>query len=576
MRWATAEWDRDQLVLFPQRLDDVVPAGHAVRLLGGILGSLDWSAWETRYKDVDCGRPPFSPRLLASIILYGLLVQIRAGRKLEEALFVRLDFRWLAGGTTVDHTTLCEFRRTHADALGDLFVQVGVVAQQTLLTPLCRLAFDGTRVRASNHRHRRLSPEKLQELQRELAEKYAALQKQADAEDAAGQESFDNHPEELSPEMADVKQRTASIQAALAELERIEQAGEDLPKRIPLTDPQSRISPNKEGGFAANYTPLAGVDVDSGLIVTADVIPGTDEEQHLVAAVEAVEANFGVQPQEVLADGLFATGSNLPKLEDKNVTLYSPPGVPKHNPALRDDPTQPVPADQYDRLPTKKIRGGKRRLDKAAFVYDQQSDRYLCPQGEPLTPEQTTTDRCKDGTEIKRTRYKADAETCAACPLKSLCLQGHSTRRQVSRDQFEPHRERLAKRMATDEGKQKYARRAAVGERPYAVIQQHFGVREFLLRGLDRVRMEWQWITIAFNLKKLMAALEARAGPAPRRQSPPEPPTPLTDPPPPRSGSVRGKGENHPANPLLQLIQQARQGADSAPRRRTHRSTSSS
>ena len=139
-----------------------------------------------------------------------------------------------------------------------------------------------------------------------------------------------------------------------------------------------------------------------------------------------------------------------------------------------------------------------------------------------LSPGQTTTDHRKDGTEIKRTRYKADPETCAACPLKQLCLQskstcrqGKSTCRQVSRDQFEPHRERLAKRMATDEGKQKYARRAAVGERPFAMIKQHFGVRQFLLRGLDRVRLEWTWITIAFNLKKLLAALEARTGPGP-------------------------------------------------------------
>ena len=71
MKWAAARWDRDQLVLFPQRLDDVIPAGHAVRLLDEILGSLDWSAWEKKYKDVDRGRPPYSPRLLASIILYG-------------------------------------------------------------------------------------------------------------------------------------------------------------------------------------------------------------------------------------------------------------------------------------------------------------------------------------------------------------------------------------------------------------------------------------------------------------------------------------------------------------------------
>ena len=260
---------------------------------------------------------------------------------------------------------------------------------------------------------------------------------------------------------------------------------------------------------------MAGVDVASGLVVTADVIPGTDEEQHLLAAVASVAENFGVTPEEVLADGLFATGSNLQKLDEKGVTLYSPVRLPQENPSLRDDPTQPVPADQYDNLPTNKVKGGTRQLDKAAFVYDAKSDVYFCPQGAPLTPQQTTTDHRKDGTEIKRVRYKADAKTCAACPLKRLCLQGKSSLRQISRDQFEPHRERLAQRMATDAGRKKYAPRAAVGERPFAAIKQFFGVRQFFLRSLGRVRLEWKWVTIAFNLKKLMAFLSARAGPDP-------------------------------------------------------------
>ena len=69
--------------------------------------------------------------------------------------------------------------------------------------------------------------------------------------------------------------------------------------------------------------------------------------------------------------------------------------------------------------------------------------------------------------------------------------------------------------MASEAGRARYARRAAVGERPFAVIKQHFGVRQFSLRGLERVRLEWKWITIAFNLKKLMSALAARAGPGP-------------------------------------------------------------
>lgn len=509
MRWA-AGLNRDELVMFPERLDEAIPAGHPVRLLDEVLAQLDWSVWEAEYKDVPQGRPPLHPRLMASVLLYGLLVQIRSSRKLEAALWDRIDFRWLAEDRKIDHTTLSEFRRRHPEALSDLFVKVGLVAQQAMLAPLKRMAYDGTRVKANNNRSRSLTPEQLREIQAELAGKFAAFQQQADLEDAAA-----SGQEELSEELLDVRRRMAEIDGALAELDRIEEAGEPTPKRIPLTDPGSRISPNKEGGFAANYTPLVGVDSETGLIITEDVIAGTDEEQHLVDAVRDVEEKFGVRPEEVQADALNSTGANLDALDEMDVTVYAPSGRPDpaDNPAVRDDLTQPVPADQHDGLPTKKVKGGGRQLDKAAFVYDEESDCYYCPQGRPLKPGQTTTDRRKDGTEIKRTRYKADPDDCAECPLKALCLNGKAKSRQISRDQFEQRREELAGRMATPEGQAIYAQRRAVGERPFAVIKEYFGLRQFLLRGLDRVRQEWKWATTAFNLKKLLHARQSRAGP---------------------------------------------------------------
>jgi transposase len=504
MKWA-AGLNRDELVMFPERLDEAVPAGRPVRLLDEVLRQLDWSMWEAEYKNVPYGRPPLHPRVMASVILYGLLGKIRSARDLEAALWERIDFRWLAEDRKIDHSTLSEFRRRHKEALSDLFVKVGMVAQQAMLAPLKRMAFDGTRVKANNNRNRSLTPEKLREIAAELAEKFAAFHLQAELEDAA-----DAGREELSEELRDAQRRWGQIEGALAELDRIKEAGEPTPKRIPLTDPSSRISPNKEGGFAANYTPLVGVDSETGLILTEDVIAGTDEEQHLVDAVQDVEEKFGVRPEEVQVDALNSTGANLDALGEMDVTVYAPSGQPADNPAVRDDLTQPVPADQHDRLPTKKVKGGGQQLDKAAFIYDEELDCYYCPQGRPLNPGQTTTDRRKDGTEIKRTRYKADPVDCADCPLKALCLNGKAKSRQISRDQFEARREELARRMETPEAQAIYAQRRSVGERPFAVIKEYFGVRRFLLRGLDRVRQEWKWVTIAFNLKKL---IQSRAGP---------------------------------------------------------------
>jgi hypothetical protein len=117
------------------------------------------------------------------------------------------------------------------------------------------LAFDGTRIKASNHRHRSLTPDRtnrpcrLRAIEAELAEKFAAFERQAGVEDAAACAS-----EDLPAELRDLQRRAAQIEGALAELDRLQQAGEPRPQRIPLTDPESRITPNKEGGFAPNDT----------------------------------------------------------------------------------------------------------------------------------------------------------------------------------------------------------------------------------------------------------------------------------------------------------------------------------
>ena len=129
MDWARAPQKRDQIVLFPTRLDEAIGQDHHVRLLDDILSRLDWTKWESSY-DLRRGQPPIHPRILAGVILYGLLVRTRSSRALEEALYVRLDFRWLVEGRSIDHTTISEFRRKNAAAIKDTFVQIGMVARE--------------------------------------------------------------------------------------------------------------------------------------------------------------------------------------------------------------------------------------------------------------------------------------------------------------------------------------------------------------------------------------------------------------------------------------------------------------
>ena len=105
MRFAQVKLARDQLVLFLERLNRSVDADHDVRLVDKTLQSVDFSEWEARC-ELTKGQPPIHPRAVAGVIRHGLLCRNRSSHTLEEALQVRLDFRWLVEGRQIDHSSV--------------------------------------------------------------------------------------------------------------------------------------------------------------------------------------------------------------------------------------------------------------------------------------------------------------------------------------------------------------------------------------------------------------------------------------------------------------------------------------
>lgn len=507
MDWMPAVESRDQLVLFPRRLDDVLPEQHPARLLVEILEGLDWSDWEAEFSRRGPGRPPFHPSVLASVLIYGLLNRIRASRQLEEAVFVRLDFRWIVEGRSIDHSTLSEFRRKYGDHLRKLFVRIGLVARAAGLLKLEELAFDGTKVRANNSRSAKQKTSELRRLRDELQKKYDESAAEAERLD---REAANNSPPDDSERRA-LKAQLEAIKRANEELDRIERDGETPPQRIPTTDPDSRVTKNKEGGFAPNYTPVVAVDTESGFVVATEMIANTDEKSVVAGALDTIKEDFNEAPKRVLADGIYGHGTLLEELDERKIDFYSPGKDLSNNPAIRDDPRQAVPEEQWDRLPYERKRK-RRQLSKDAFIYDAEEDVYYCPQGQPLNYTSTTRS-VVGGQESERRRYRSSEVVCAGCPLRQQCILSEKTqRRQVMRDQYEHLREKRDRLMNTPEGQETYARRRT-GERQFADIKQHMGLRQFLTRGMQTVHLEWLWALIAFNLKCLMSMKRARAGP---------------------------------------------------------------
>ena len=514
-RWAQPQVVREQMTLFQPTLDDMIPQDHEVRLLDEALRTLDWSAWEANYKRGGAGQPPIHPRVLAGIWLYAMMRRIRTSRPLEYACRHNVDFMWLAEGRTPDHTTLATFFSKNQEPLKDLFKQVCRMAMTMGMVRLGEVGFDATRCKAANSRYATLTTpsieQKLAAIDAQIEAIAAATATALDDAATAGSGGGTGLPEGLKS-LEERRQKLAELaEIARARDEERRQAGTDpkrSPAQVPTTDPQSKVMPNKEGGFAPNYTPTALTDGKCGIIVDCNVLDVVNETDEALPAVDRQTELCGEAPENFLADGGNASGAILAGMEERGINAVVPVKSAEpaaDNPACRDDLTQPVPEELWDQLP----RNPQGQLDKSNFVYDAERDVYHCPGGRALPYESRET---RNGVEQKRYR----CASCDGCPLAALCLQqkngepatGDDGRtRTIRRDAHAEVRERAAARMATPESKAQYARRSPIAETPFAWLKAVLGLRQFRHVGLEKVQTEWRWACLTLNLKKIVTVL---------------------------------------------------------------------
>ena len=506
--WAKAPMDRNQIALFSPTLDSWIPEDHPVRLFDEILSRIDWSRWESHY--FGCvGQPPIHPRILAGILLYGMSTGVRSSRSLERACANSIDYLWLTSGRTIDHSTLCSFRTKFRQELKDVFRQIGRISLTMGLIRLNQVGLDGTQIRSNNSKKKIFSAETIERQLAELDEQIEKIFSEAEAADEKEQDLFGSpSTASLPPQLSALHKRKDALEKAL-ELEKKIQARRyrhtnvrSKTPRVPVTDPDSAILPNKDGGMAPNYTPTAAVDSHHGFIVDTDVNSDGYESQTTVPTADRIEETFGRKPEKLLADSAHGTGKNLKDLEARAIEAYIPPqncATETDNPAQRNDLTKPVPQSDWDKLPRKSQL--KNKLDKSAFIYHSSNNCYYCPMGRKMDYAGDSMNK-RNSRRVRIRKYFC--QSCDNCPLADECLIGNSKRRCITHDEFEASRQVMLKRLKTTAGQEIYGHRKWICETPFALIKAHMKFRQFLLRGLEKVKSEWLWACTSFNIAKLV------------------------------------------------------------------------
>lgn len=523
-RWSKPRLAREQTFLFAPTLDEVIPEDDPVRLYHEVLSLFDWSEWEAHY-DLYRGQPAIHPRLLVGLILYGLRLGIRSSRKLEDAARNRLDLMWLLEGRQPDHTTIATFRTRFAAELKQLGRQlVAWLAAAEEVDPGL-VAVDGTRVAANNSAGRVATAATLEQ---KIAAEQEAIERglsELAVNDAAeaGQGSLTVLPPGLQRRAERLARLEVARQAAVAQAAAAAQRqaakgsakqGEEPPRRaVPTTDPEARRLPNKDGGCRPNYTPVVATEGRHGFIVD-EVVNGTGDEVSellgVTARVQALREELSEETSEplcVLADGAYQTGYHLQEATRLGLDLVGPlAGVSQSLPAEvpQAKAGEPLGESCLAELPNNP---STKRWDRRCFAYDAARDVYYCPLGEELRFEETVRVQRSEGLVPERV-YRC--HRCAGCLWRERCVTSRNKQgRTIHRSSYEPYQECQRAKMQTAEAQAAYRRRGPLVETVFGVVKAQFGVRQFLLRGREKVSLEWRWVCLAYNVRKLVNLLRA-------------------------------------------------------------------
>jgi transposase len=475
-------YEQDQMFLLPRSLNEWVRDDHPARVFSEIIDRLDTTAFREPKEE---GRPAYHPTMMIKVLLRGYATAVRSSRKIEEKLGQDIVFMWLAGLEKPDFRTLCLFRTNNREALEKIFTDVILVAQTMGMATLGLVALDGSKIRANSGidtfkklgDYKELLKQAKSEAQRIISEA-ENIDKEEDKKHGTNKRG-----DELPEDMDKIQDRIEKIEYLI---KKAHDMGKQDESRVSLTDAEAGFMHKGNTSIPAYNAQLAVTEEQ--LIVYADVTAEPIDVNQTKTAIEGMNKTIREKPEILVADTGYAGGENFKYLEDNKINGY-------------------IPSEDERHIGSKKRQKAMEHLfAKDDFTYDKCGDKYTCPQGETLRPVARTQFKSKYS-KREITTYRTQRGTCAVCPMREKCTTNIKLGRAITRNGYEEYRERMRQKINTSEGRAIYGKRKCLVEPVFGQMKTRNGFSQFLLRGLEKVKLEWKIVATAHNLLKMTAAI---------------------------------------------------------------------
>ena len=365
----------EQDLLLPPSLRDWLPENHLVYFVSDVVDQLDLSSIHAGYEKEKRGQPPYDPRLMTKLLVYGYCTGVFSSRRIQKRIQEDIPFKVLAAGNEPDFRTISDFRKIHLESLKNMFEQVLAMALECGSIKLGKVSLDGTKLKANASKHKAMSYGRMIEKQQQLKQEVKKLLEQAEAiEEAEDREYGDKRGDELPEELRRRETRLAKIKEAkkvleqrardkaLAEGKSAAEAKLAKPQdkdQYNFTDPESRIMPGADG-IMQGYNAQAAVEPMLLLIVGQTVTEASNDKRQLKPMVELIEQQSGQRPEAILADNGYCSEENLEHLEsaeepERQIEGFIATGKQKHGEHRLPAKRGPLPkgATRVDRMKRK-------------------------------------------------------------------------------------------------------------------------------------------------------------------------------------------------------------------------------
>ena len=458
---------RNQVILFPESVEDYITEDNPVRFIDAFAGSLNLGELGfIRVNPADTGRPAYDPADLLRLYIYGYLNRVRSSRMLGREAKVNVEVMWLLGKLAPDFKTIADFRRDNREAIKRVCREFTLVCKKLELFGGELVAIDGSKFKAVNNRRRNFSEARLTKAIKSIEEKISAYLGTLDQQDAAETEPLDAptlSAEELGEKIRLLQERREKYQALKQGLK------ESGAKQVSLTDADARSMVTHHNSTDVCYNVQTAVDSKHQLIVEHEVTNDPTDHAHLAEMGLRAKETLGVEQLEVVADMGYFDGAEVKQCAAAGITTYIPKPITSVN----------------------KKRG---LFTKQDFSYDEAKDCYHCPQEEELTFRFETVEA------NRQIRYYATTK-CRGGPIKQQCPRNKGGRR-ITRWVDEKLLEDMARRVRARP--EIMRQRQQLSEPPFGTIKRAMGQGYFLMKGLQKVGAEMSLTVLSFNIKRVM------------------------------------------------------------------------